>query len=384
LDSGDPQQDYFADGIVEEITVALGRVPGLLVIARHSSFNFKGKAIDVREVGQELGAQYLVEGTVRESGNRLRLTAELLDAKDGAQLWAERYERPLEDVFEVQDELTKEIVTALRIHLTDGEQASIWLRSTNDVAAWSYPTQGADLIWSGGTATDMAQARSLLEHAVTCDPNYAKAMALIALTHYFDIRFNYSADKEASRQSVVELTTKALALSPEEPYAIWTRSVAKSLEGRFVEAVADARLALSKSPNDAHCWLNLARLLVNADQPVEAEQAIRHAMRLNPFYPINYLAVLGDALAHQGRSDEALDVFREIVRRQPKYISAHLHLAGLYSSLGMMDLAREEVAQVLRLDPRYRVEAAASFYLSANNSRKQTFLESLRAAGLPD
>ena len=223
-----------------------------------------------------------------------------------------------------------------------------------------------------------------LERAVVCDPNYAKALALIALTHYFDIRFNYSTDKEASLFKVAELTAKALALNPEEPYAIWTRSVAKSLEGRFGEAVTDARLALAKSPNDAHCWLNLARLLVNAEQPVEAEQAIRYAMRLNPLYPINYLAVLGDALVHQGRNDDALQVFQEIVRRQPKYISAHLHLAGLYSSIGKMDLAREEIAQVMRLDPHYRVEAAAWFYLSANNARKQTFLENLRAAGLPD
>jgi TolB-like protein/Tfp pilus assembly protein PilF len=344
--SGDPEQDHFADGMVEEITVALGRVPGLFVIARNSSFAFKGKTI-------------------------------------GTTLWAERYERRVQDVFDIQDELTKEIVTALRVHLTDGELAAVWLRSTNNIEAWGYATRGADHIWRG-TALDMAQARAFLERAVACDPGYAKAAALIALTHYFDIRFNYKPAKDESQRLMAEQVYKAIQLNPEEPYAIWMRANLKSLEGRFDDAVDDARLAVAKNPNDAHCWLGVARLSVNAGRPAEGEQAIRHAMRLNPFYPINYLAVLGDALIHQGQGEAALEVFNEIVKRQPAYISAHLHLAALYSDMDKMDAARAAVAQVLRLDPHYRVKAAGSFYLSADEARKQVFLDSLRAAGLPD
>jgi adenylate cyclase len=141
---------------------------------------------------------------------------------------------------------------------------------------------------------------------------------------------------------------------------------------------------ISHCPNDAFCWLCLARFLVNAEEPREAEQAIRHAMRLNPFYPINYLAVLGDALVHQGHNQEALEVFNELVKRQPNYISAHLHLAGLHGALGEMERARAAVLEVLRINPQYRLAAAASFYLSANENRKRAFLDSLRLAGLPD
>lgn len=381
--SGEPEQEHFADGIVEEITTALGRVPKLFVIARNSSFSFKGKNADVRDVGRQLGVRYVLEGSVRRAGERLRVTAELIDCSNGAQLWAERYERRVQDVFDIQDELTKEIVTALRIQLTDGEQASVWLRSTNDVEAWSYATRGADHVWRG-TAADMLQARFYLERAVQHDAGYAKATALIALTHYFDVRFNYAPSREASELKAFEFTAKALQLDPEEPYAIWMHALTQSLQGRFDLAVVDMKRALAKSPSDANCWLGLGRILVNAGQPAEAEPAIRHAMRLNPFYPVNYLSVLGDVLVHLGRYPEALAAFDGVVKRQPDYISAHLHLAGLHSLLGDRAKAQSAVAEVLRLDPGYRVRAADAFYVSADARRKRQFLDGLRASGLPD
>lgn len=381
--SGDGDQEYLADGIVEDTITTLSQVSSLFVVARNSSFAFKGKTTDIRDVGRQLGVRYVLEGSVRRSGDRLRVTAQLIDATDGAHVWAERYDRQVRDVFDIQDELTKEIVTALRIKLTDGEQASIWLRSTNDFQAWSCATRGADHIWRG-TASAMSQARALLEQAVSCDPRYAKATALIAMTHYFDVRFNYTPSQEESKRKLAEFTSKALQLDPDEPYAMVMQAGLTSLEGRFNEAIENAKLAVARSPNDTFCWLMLARVLVNAEQSAEAESAIRHAMRLNPFYPINYLAVLGDALVHQGRSSQALEVFNEIVKRQPNYISAHLHLAGLQGSLGNMAAARAAVAEVLRIDPKYRIGAAASFYLSADENRKRAFLDLLRSAGLPD
>jgi adenylate cyclase len=230
----------------------------------------------------------------------------------------------------------------------------------------------------------MAQARALLERAVACDPGYAKATALIALTHYFDVRFNYTPSIEESKRKYAELTSRALQLDPDEPYAILMRSGLSAFEGRFDEALEDMRLALAKSPNDAYCWLRCARILINTQQPIEAEQAIRHAMRLNPFYPIHHLSVLGDALAHQGRSEEAIEAFKGVLNRQPKYMPAYLHLAALYSSIGELALARAAATEVLRIDPHYTVTAAASFYLSVDDNRKRAFLDNLRSAGLPD
>ena len=381
--SGDSDQEYLADGIVDDVITALSQVSSLFVVARNSSFKFKGKNSDAREVGQQLGVRYLLEGSVRRSGERLRVSAQLVDSADGCHVWAERFERRFQDIFDIQDELTKEIVTALRIRLTDGEQASLWLRSTNNVEAWGYAMRGADHIWRS-TAADNAEARVLLEQAVACDPGYAKATALIAHTHYLDLRFNYSSSRAESGQKLAHFASRALELDPEEPYALLVQGLSDSVEGRFAAAIEGVNRAVAKSPSDAFGWLCLARVLVIDERPEEGEKAIRHAMRLNPFYPVNYLTLLANALLDQGKTQDAFAAFKEAVSRQPNYMTVHLYLATLYSSLGQMDAARAEVATVLRLDPKYRLAAASSFYLSSNEERKRAFLENLRRAGLPE
>ena len=381
--SGDPEQGYFADGITEDIITTLSYISSLFVIARNSCFVYKGKARDLRQVGQELGVRYVLEGSVRRSADRIRITAQLIDANSGSHLWADRYDRHLADVFDIQDELTKEIVTALRVVLTKGEEARVWQRSTDSVSAWSEAVRGFDHIWRG-TAADMMAARQYLTAAIGHDPRYAKAITMLALTHYFDVRFSYTPAIEEAQRHFIELTNRALALDPNEPYAIGIKANVLVFEGSFDEAVQQAKRALAISPSDAFLLLLMARVFINGGQFAEGEQAIRSAMRLNPFYPVNYLAVLGDALVHQGKTSEALEAFYELVRRNPNYISAHLHLAGLYSEAGKIEKARQEIAEVLRINPSYRVPMASNFYLSSDQSRKQSFLEALRSAGLPE
>lgn len=381
--SSDPEQGYFADGMTEDIITSLSHISSLFVIARNSCFVYKGKARDLRQVGQELGVRYVLEGSVRRSADRIRITAQLIDASSGSHLWADRYDRLLKDVFDIQDELTKEIVTALRVVLTQEEGARVWQRSTEDVTAWGNAVRGFDHIWRG-TAADMLAAREYLNAAVALDPRYAKAIAMLALTHYFDIRFSYTTAIEQARRQFLELTDRALALDPNEPYAVGMKANVLIFEGRFEDAVKQAKLALALSPNDAFLLLLVARVFINGEHSAEGEQAIRSAMRLNPFYPINYLAVLGDALVHQGKTSEALEAFSELVRRNPDYISAHLHLAGLHTLAGRIEQARQEIREVLRINPSYRVPMASSFYLSSDESRKQVFLDALRKAGLPE
>lgn len=381
--SSDPEQGYFADGITEDIITTLSYISSLFVIARNSCFVYKGKARDLRQVGQELGVRYVLEGSVRRSADRIRITAQLIDANSGSHLWADRYDRLLADVFDIQDELTKEIVTALRVVLTEGEEARVWQRSTDSISAWDDAVRGVDHIWRG-TAADTMAARQYLTAAIGHDPRYAKAIAMLALTYYFDVRFSYTTAIEEAQRQFIELTDRASALDPNEPYAIGMKANVLVFDGRFDEAVREARRALAISPSDAFLLLLAARVFINGEQLAEAEQAIRSAMRLNPFYPVNYLAVLGDALVHQGKTSEALEAFHELVRRNPNYISAHLHLAGLYSEAGKIENARQEIAEVLRINPSYRVPMASSFYLSSNESRKQSFLEALRSAGLPE
>jgi adenylate cyclase len=381
--SSDPEQGFFADGITEDVITTLSYISSLFVIARNSSFAYKGKARDLRQIGQELGVRYLLEGSVRRAGERLRITAQLIDATTGHHLWADKYDRGVADVFDLQDELTREIVTALRVILTEAEEGRVWQRSTNSLAAWSDAVRGVDYIWRG-TASDMEAARKFLVKATDTDRNYAKALVMLALTYYFDIRFGYTKNIVEAKGRFSELTRRALELDPNEPYAIGMQGNAYALDERFEEAIIQANRALSISPNDAFLWLLAARLFVNAELPAEGERAIRTAMRLNPLYPVNYLAVLGDALVHQGKSEEALLSLKELVRRNPNYISAHLHLAALYCDRSEMEEAQMQISEVLRINPLYRLSMAENFYISADASRKAAFVGALRRAGLPE
>ena len=381
--SSDPEQGFFADGITEDVITTLSYISSLFVIARNSSFAYKGQARDLRQIGHDLGVRYLLEGSVRRSGDRIRITAQLIDATAGHHLWADKYDRGLADVFDVQDELTREIVSALRVILTEAEEGRVWQRSTNNVAAWSDAVRGVDYIWRG-TAADMQAARKFLVSATERDPNYAKALVMLALTYYFDIRFGYTNDIENAKRKFAEFTKRALELDPGEPYAVAMLGNVYALEDRFEEAIVQANRALSISPNDAFLWLAAARLFINAELPADGERAIRSAMRLNPLYPVNYLAVLGDALVHQSKVEEALEPLTELVRRNPNYISAHLHLAALRCDRGEIEEAQKEVAEVLRINPLYRLAMAKNFYLSADSDRKAAFVKALRRAGLPE
>ena len=381
--SSDPEQGFFADGITEDVITNLSYISALFVIARNSSFAYKGKARDLRQIGQDLGVRYLLEGSVRRSGDRIRITAQLIDAITGHHLWADKYDRALVDVFDVQDELTREIVSALRVILTEGEEGRVWQRSTNSVEAWSDAVRGVDHIWRG-TATDMQTARKFLTSATERDPNYAKALIMLALTHYFDIRFAYTNDIDKAQRQFADLTKRALALDPSEPYTAAMLGLVYVFDEQFDAAIDQVNRALSISPNDAFLWLVAARVFINAERPADGERAIRSAMRLNPFYPVNYLAVLGDALVHQGKMNEALGPLSELVRRNPNYISAHLHLAALRSDRGEMDEAQREIGEVLRINPLYRLSMAKNFYLSADADRKAAFVNALHRAGLPE
>ena len=345
-------------------------------------FAYKGKARDVRHVGRELGVRYILEGSVRRGGDRIRVTAQLIDSSDGSHVWAERYDRPLTGVFEIQDELTREIVTALQVVLTDGEQARVWQRSTENVSAWADAMRGFDHIWRGN-AIDNETARKFFASAVRRDPQYSRACAMLAHTYYFDLRFGYTTQVDAAQQSLTEHAQRALSLDPQEPYAITVHANSLWLSGRFEEGVNAARRATEISPNDAFCWLILGRACVGAERLDEGEQAVRAAMRLNPLYPVSYPAVLADALLRQGRLKEALDVLTEIVRRNPIYISAHLLLAGAHGATDV-EKAREAVREVLRINPAYRLSMARRFYLSSNHERQEQFVSALQAAGLPE
>ncbi len=381
--SDDPEQEFFGDGLAEDIITTLSKISSLFVIARNSSFAFKGQAKDIREIAADLGVRYVLEGSVRQSANRLRINAQLIDAVDGHHLWAERYDRQRADIFDIQDEMMREIVTALRLKLSDGEQSQIWLRGTENVDAWLNAMQALELAMRG-SRVEMAQARDLFQQAVDADPNYGFALAWIGITHWFDLRFGFSNSPANSTAQVGNLAAQVLDQDSPEPYALMLDAMDRGLKGRFDEAVEVLRQAVALSPNDAFLKAALSRHLIFAGYPKDGEAVVREAMRLNPFYPNYYLGLLANALEQMGRDEEAIETLCAAIVRDERYFSAHLRLASLFALNGSLEEAKSEVAEVLRLAPQYNLSRAASFYLAADSSIQERFVEGLRMAGLPE
>jgi TolB-like protein/class 3 adenylate cyclase len=381
--SGDLEQEYFADGIVEDIITSLSKVRQLFVIARNSTFAYKNKPVDIKQVARELNVQYVLEGSVRRSGDRLRLTAQLIEAVTGSHVWAERYDRPIHDVFDVQDEITKEIVLALSVELTDGERALVFGRSTRSLEAWLEAMRGFDH-WAEGSPKGIREARAHFERAVSIDPNYTIAWAFIGWTHYTEVRFGFSADPRASLAKAAELAEKCIAMSPGDPQAHGIRAGVWVVQGRFEDAVRECEIAIAGAPSDAYLWCVFGRVLICAGDAARGEQAMREAMQLNPFHPSYYRGILGNALEELGRNTEAIEILTESVRRESDYFSGHLRLASLYGLGDQIELAKRELAAALRINPKFTMAKAEAFYASSNKASSERFKLGLRKAGLQD
>lgn len=381
--SGDPDQEFFGEGLAEDVITTLSKIQSLFVIARNSSFAFKGRATDIREIAAHLGVRYVLEGSVRRSAQRLRINAQLIDAGSGHHIWAERYDRNVSDIFDVQDEMTREIVSALRLKLSDGEQSQIWLRDTKSIVAWTCAMQAMELVMEG-SPSENARARELLERAIAEDPGYTLALAWIGKTHIFDARFGFSASPSSSLAKANEIGEQALRQNPKEAYAHHLVSLVRSSQGRYEEAVAAARISGELSPNDPYIKLGVARVLINAGRPADAEPLMREAMRLNPFHHSYYFGVLANALEQLGRNEEAVNMLELSVARDPDYFSGHLRLASLYGLCGRLDEAQAQVTKLLRINPRFDLSRAPSFYVTAKPEFLDHFVEGLRKAGLPE
>ena len=381
--SGDPGQEDFADGMVEDIITSLSKIHRLFVIARNSTFTYKNRPVDIRQVARELGVRYVLEGSVRRAGDRLRVAAELIEAVSGTHVWAERYDRPVRDVFDVQDEITKEIVLALSIELTDGERARVFGRSTRSLEAWLAAMRGFEH-WAEGSPKGIREARVHFERAASIDPNYTIAWAFIGWTHFTEVRFGFSSDPRASLAKAAELAEKCIAMSPDDPQAHGIRAGVWVVQGRFDDAVRECEIAIAGAPSDAYLWCVFGRVLICAGDAARGERALREAMQLNPFHPSYYRGILGNALEELGRNAEAIEILTESVRRDPDYFSGHLRLASLYGLGDQIELAKAELAAALRINPKFTMAMAETFYASSNKASSERFKLGLRKAGLLD
>ncbi len=347
--SREPAQEYFSDGVTEDLITGLSQVSGLFVIARNSVFTYKGRAANVGDVGRDLGVRYILEGSVQRAGDRVRITAQLVDATTGYHIWAERYDREVRDTFGGQDDVTQHTVGALAVKLTEGERGLMGRVPTGNPEAYDLVLQGRNELKHTTRETN-AEARRLFVKALDLDPEFARASVGLGWAHLQSWQLLWSTDPE-SLERARELAQRGLAR--DDTLADAHRLLAQIYLWKKAHdaAIAEAERAVALAPNDADGYETLAEMLGWAGRPEESLRFIRQAMRLNPRYPYFYLWTLGHADFLVGRTQDALDAFTTIVERNPNFVAAHAYLAVVYSEMGRPDQARAAWATASRLSP---------------------------------
>lgn len=385
--SADLEQDYFCDGITEEIITGLATVPQLFVIARNSSFTFKGKHVKVQRVGREFGVKYVLEGSVRKSSNRVRITAQLIDAITGNHLWAKRYDRELRDIFALQDEITMKIVSALQVKLTVGEQARLWARRTDNLDAYlKYLT--ARSRFAHGKLDNYGLVRQIAEESVELDEEYSVPYVLMGWTHYYDAKQGSSESREKSFEKAKILVQKALELDDLYPDTHILMGFIHLYQKQFQEALLAGKKAITLAPNNAEAHVIMAHILRFTGKFEEATAIIKKALRLQPYYPSFYLTELGMCFYYTSRYPEAVEIAKEFLNMAESQgdlellYFGHALLAMSYVRLGMDEDARLAAARVRHYFPKYSLEwdRKASFYQDPGHLKQQH--DDLRKAGI--
>ena len=384
--SGDPEQAYFSDGIAEDIITALSKVSSLVVIARSSTFEYQGRDVEVRQVGRELGVRYVLEGSVRKSGNRIRVSAHLVDAKTGHHVWADRYDRQLDDVFQVQDELMREIVIALDVKLREGEQLRMWSSGTDNVEAWECVRLSAPIILSN-VRQELARARQWLERAIQLDPEYASAWMMMGWYHQNAVDIATGAldspARDAALDGMRECAARAIEIDPQCADAYSVMALYHMELKQFDEALANAERSIECAPGNAENLCEAAGLLVKCGKPREALELAHKAIRLCPMYRAGFLRALAYAYRFSGELDKAADTMKEAVRRQPDLLSGHVNLASVLGEQGRLEEAREAATGVLRLSPEFSIGSYAAGLAYRNPGDLKRITDGLEKAGLP-
>ncbi|MER9298386.1 adenylate/guanylate cyclase domain-containing protein [Mesorhizobium sp. M0621] len=379
--SGDAEQDYFADGISEDIITALSKLSQLFVIARNSSFTFKGQNVHVQEVGAKLGVRHVLEGSVRKSGNRVRITAQLIDAISGGHLWAERFDRDLTDIFAVQDDVTQQIVGALALNLTDDARQRLALEHPRNTEAYDCFLRGREL-WHRLTKETNVAARDLLQRAIELDPKFALAHAFLALTHGLDYLNRWSASPPESMAQAEEAATRAVALDDNDPWAHWALAIAKLYTRRHDEAVDEVERALVLNPNFAEGHVCRGETLYYSGRPEEALGSFARGKTLNPYFPDVVLHFQALALFQLGRYEEAVDLLLQRLARNAVTDVSRALLAASYGHLGRLEEARAAWQEVLRVNPDYSLEYRRKVLPYKNPADFELMVDGLRKAGV--
>ena len=380
--SGDPEQEYFSDGISEDIITDLSKLSELHVIARNSTFTYKGKPVDVKQVGRDLGVHYVLEGSVRKAGNRVRVTGQLIDVASGAHIWAERFDRDLTDIFAVQDELTREIISALKVKLTPEKKDRLARKNTIDQEAYDLFLRGRERAWLN-TRSGNIEARHLLGRAVTINPEFAAAHAFIGFTQVNDYVNGWAEVPERSLQTGLENAGRAVQMDEAEPQGHYALAVALFFHRETDRALAEARRSVALAPNFAQGHHTIARMLTFSGDAAGAINTIDAYMQLDPLYPDMALYFLAEARFALGQFEEAVTALKQRHGRNPDSATSYALLASCYGHLGRIAESQAAWAEVMRIAPDFSIERQRRTLPYKNPDDFERRVEGMRKAGLP-
>ncbi len=384
--SGDPEQEYFSDGITDDLTTALSNVRTFFVIARHSSFTYKGRAVDVKDVGRELGVHYVLEGSVRKAGNRVRVTAQLVEAASGNHIWADRYDGTLDDIFDLQDEISASVVGAIEPQLYRAEVERIRHKRPESFDAY-------DLMLSGFAKMnelnpqDTADALTLFLKAIELDPNYARAYVCASWCHRRQVQLKGMVLSEEDKAESIRLAHAGLRADRTDPYVMWQAAMTVALiEKDYEEAATLVDRSLGINANANRAWIASGMLRCYVGDPETAIEHAERAMRLSPLDISMWVAegVMANACMQLGNYEEALAWARKSARRHPDNLPAHHVLAASAAQLGRRQEAEAAVRDVLEMEPALTIARLKEIYPVARYKNLEGFIEGLRKAGLPE
>jgi adenylate cyclase len=381
--TGDASQEFLVDGLTENLITSLARVPQLFVIARNSTFVYKGKGVKVQQVAEDLGIQYVLEGSVQRSGDKVRITAQFIDALKGRHLWAAQYDREMKDLFQLTDEVTNKVLNAVYIKLTGREEAQLRQRKNPKNTESLLKAFEVIAAMRGLNPKDNAQAKRLAEELTTMDPDWSIGFTLLARAHYMDVVLGSSKSPKESLAKALQLAQKAVAMDESSPTNYDTLGYVLSLMGEHERALVEIEKGSTLCPSCSDSYMYMGYIQYCMDETDKAIASLQTALRLNPYPPPYYYLHLGNAYRHVGRYEEAIPAYKKAIRISPNYQVAYVGLVSSYGLLGREEEARSAAQELLRVNPKFAVDVWAKAMPYKNQEKLARFCRCL-AQGRPE